>query len=177
MAMTFVEACNKLGVNPQPPEIKRALDVRLLAPCQLCLSVGIHGDGLISVHPEPDKLGLVHPACYIANLGEETLLSLCDRELARVRVCDVPWRTMRKLLDIHAEKRPRVSPFEAKLLRHLGNVERIDCYGGRYVNAARTRLNRKGLIKADFRTGETDMLTPAGRRWVINDRARKAGRR
>lgn len=85
-----------------------ARDVRSLAPCAACGDLG-YRNNLTTAPSSVDapplvRLAngvLVHPGCISSN----DLLSLPESETDRVRICDVPRETMKRLV-LRAERAP-----------------------------------------------------------------------
>jgi hypothetical protein len=82
-----------------------AHDVRKLSTCCLCGHLDFVGAGLIRLlvdgytpRPTESKPQVAHPRCYLHEMGLKKLLSISFAELATVRICDVPPKTVQAIL-------------------------------------------------------------------------------
>ena len=84
-------------------------DVRRLKTCCLCQNLGINlpaNPGIefplvICIHSDAvvrKQRKYVHPLCYVREMGTDKLLTLPQKELDSIRLCDVTVGIMRRLL-------------------------------------------------------------------------------
>jgi hypothetical protein len=78
--------------------LSSARDVRHLCACAKCEGLGDERVMIDLIPAMPDKRW--HPKCFYDEFGESDVISLRRADWAKFRLCDIPLKLMKRLVDM-----------------------------------------------------------------------------